>query len=136
MQRATVLFGVLLFVAGCAPSNQPTFQPTYPVRGKLLDANGAPVRGGRIELRPADPALPEARGFVKTDGTFELGTYKLNDGVAAGRYTVTVDPIVFDKAGNPRRQSLPIPKKYGDPSTSDLKVEIEARTNEVVWSLK
>src|SRR5437660_10357425 len=104
MTRSFVLLCALgaLVLAGCSESNRPVFQPTYAVRGKVLSASGTPITGGRIELHPEDPEVPEAHGVIKSDGSFVLGTYKVNDGVAAGRYTVTIDALVYNKAGNLR----------------------------------
>ena len=43
-----------------------------------------------------------------------------------GTYTVTVEPIVYDKDGNPSRPapSLGIPSKYTNVESSDLTVEV------------
>jgi hypothetical protein len=129
-------FGALV-LAGCSDSNRPVFQQTFAVKGKVVTASGAPLTGGRIELHPENSEAPEARGMIKTDGTFVLGTYKVNDGVAAGRYKVTIDPVVYNKAGNLQpNKSLPIAKRYADPEKSGLTLEVKGDTNDVVWKLQ
>ncbi len=125
-----------ILLAGCGESNRPIFQTTYPVRGRVVLAKGSPVPGGQLEFHPENPELPEARAAIKSDGTFVVGTYKVNDGAVPGRFTVTIDALVYDKAGNLRTsKSLPIPRKYADVRTSGLQVEIRAEPNEVTLRL-
>jgi hypothetical protein len=84
------------------------------------------VRGGLITLHPKDGTKGESRGTIDNDGRFKLGTYKIDDGAMPGQYTVTIEPIVFDKTGNPRpNTSSGIPRKYTSSDSSDLVVEIK-----------
>ena len=117
---------VALFCIGCGPRNNPHFEKTVSINGKITLGNGSPVRGGLITLHPKDATKSESRGTIDKDGRFTLGTYKINDGAMPGQYTVTVEPIVFDKTGNPRPdKSLGIPPKYTSSESSDLVVEIK-----------
>jgi hypothetical protein len=119
------LLALLLF-AGCGPSNNPHFEKTTPVRGKIAWANGSPLRGGLITLHPKDATKGESRGTIDRQGHFTLGTYKVTDGVMPGEYVATVEPIVYDQRGNMRRdRSLGIPPKYADVQSSGLTVEIK-----------
>ncbi len=99
-------FAVLLAVistVGCGPRNKPIIEKTVPVRGTVVLANGALLRGGRVTFHPKDLTKGEARGMLDKNGRFELGTYQKSDGVMPGSYTVTVEPIVYDQRGNMRR---------------------------------
>ena len=121
-------FGVLLAVAccvGCGPRNRPVFEKTVPVHGSVVLPSGRTLPGGLVTFHPKDPTKGEARGSIR-DGRFELGTYKINDGVMPGTYTVTVQPIVFDQRGNPRpNRSLGVPQRFFDAQTSTLTIEVK-----------
>ena|SRR5579875_468785 len=124
------LFAVLVCV-GCGPRNNPKFEKTVPVRGKVVLANGAPLAGGLITFHHKDPTKGTAWGTIGRDGHFELGTYKKDDGAMLGTYTVTIEPIVYDQNGNPRpNRALGIPPKYTKVESSDLIVEIKEEGNQ------
>lgn len=128
MIRSCCLGGLLavLCCVGCGPRNRPRIEKTTSVRGQVILASGAPVRGGLVTLHPKDTSKSEARGTIDKDGRFTLGTYKINDGAMPGQYTVTVEPIVFDQRGNPRpARSLGIPPQYANEELSGLAVEIK-----------
>jgi hypothetical protein len=124
-----IWFGVLLitiYCIGCGPRNNPTIEKTVPVRGSVILPNGKTLTGGLVTFHPKDPKKGEARGSIKPDGHFELGTYKINDGVMPGAYTVTIEPIVYDERGNMRpNRSLGIPPQYTDAQASTLTVEVK-----------
>lgn len=118
------LFAMCVCV-GCGPRNNPTFEKTVPVRGTVVLGNGAPVSGGLITFHPKELNRGDAWGTIGRDGRFELGTYKKDDGAMLGTYTVTVEPIIYDRNGNPRpNRSLGIPGKYTRMESSDLTVEV------------
>lgn len=128
MLRCSYFYGLLavFFCVGCGPRNNPTFEKTIPVRGKVVLANGVPVTGGLITFHPKELNKGDAWGTIGRDGRFELGTYKKDDGAMLGTYTVTVEPIIYDRSGNPRpNYSLGIPAKYSRTVSSDLTVEIK-----------
>jgi hypothetical protein len=103
---------------------------TFPVKGRIVLANGSPLRGGKIILHPKDVNLPEAEGIVGSDGKFTLTTYKKNDGAVPGPHVVTVDRTFYDKRGNPKEdKSLPIPSTFWKTETSKLEVEIRPEEN-------
>lgn len=125
MFRSSWLGGLLVvcLCVGCSRNN-PKFEKTVPVRGTVVLANGSPVSGGLITFHPKDLTKGNAFASISNDGRFELGTYGKGDGAMLGTYTVTVEPIVYDKNGNPRPTYLPIPKKYTSAEASDLTVEV------------
>ncbi|HEY7154332.1 MAG TPA: hypothetical protein VH575_10280 [Gemmataceae bacterium] len=131
-----IWFGVLLttiYCLGCGPRNNPTFEKTVPVRGAVVLPNGRTLTSGLVTFHPKDPTKGEARGSIKTDGRFELGTYKINDGAMLGAYTVTVEPIFYDERGNPRlNRSLGIPPQYTDAQASTLTVEVKGEGDQDV----
>jgi hypothetical protein len=122
------LLGLVLAVssAGCGPQNNPVLEKTIPVHGKVVAADGSPVRGGQITFHPKDPTKGEARGSIGKDGSFELGTYGVKDGAMPGSYTVSVEPMVYDQQGNMRPDpSLRIPPRFADAKASGLTAEVQ-----------
>ena len=122
-------------MAGCRSKFKPTPPKVYPVKGKVLLANGAPVSGGIITFHPKTTIGAEAWGEIGPDGSFQLTTLAKNDGALPGSYTVSVNP--FFKDGQPSVKPVsPVPPKFASPETSDLTVEVEAKDNELRIQLK
>jgi hypothetical protein len=126
----TVVLALLLGLAGCSNSQGPAPEKAYAVKGKVLLANGEPVRSGRVTLHPKDnPLGVECFGEIQPDGTFQLTTYKLNDGAVPGHYVVTVTPFSY-KTGNLKVSGAAlIPARYQEAATSDLRADIKAEDN-------
>lgn len=88
---ATLLLGAGLIatgVCGCGPGHP----KTYPVSGKVVFDDGAPLNGGFIgfESTPAEGPPVNARGLVGDDGTFALSTFAQGDGAVAGKHRALV----------------------------------------------
>jgi hypothetical protein len=81
------LLGVLFFV-GC--DRGPT---VYPVSGTVKFPDGRPLAQGWVEFRPgeAQPAH-NARGQIRSDGSFQLTTFEPNDGALPGRHRALLVP--------------------------------------------
>ena len=89
-QRAFALFCLLTIVSGgCGPSGE----PTYPVTGKVLLADGQPVQFGTIEFNPVSGG-PVATGAIAKDGSYRLTTSTPNDGAVAGKHQVIIVQII------------------------------------------
>ena len=113
-----------------------------PVRGKVL-YNGQPLRFGVVMFHPQQGQVAQAE--LKPDGTFDLSTYELNDGIVPGNYKVSVlcaeahDPSrsqsETSEAGMTLGKSL-IPLKYTRASSSGLTATVSASdTEEIVIEL-
>src|SRR5438445_12623563 len=75
-----------LLPGGCAPALQP-------VNGKVTYDDGTPVTKGIVVFESMDAKNPRtARGELRADGSYELGTQKPGDGAATGTYRVLVTP--------------------------------------------
>jgi hypothetical protein len=140
LRRGTVLVLLvsILALAGCS-SRGPALPPTVAARGKVLLANGQPLRGGRIELHKLDPKTVDAFADVGNDGSFVLTTYQPDDGAVPGRYVVTISPYNYkDKSGNPVKlaNAGQIPSKYLESETSDVQVDIAQSDNVLEVKLK
>jgi hypothetical protein len=133
------LIGVMLALSltfsagGCGP-NRPR---VYPVSGEFF-WEGKPAAGAVVVFHPADapPATNEtpAQGKkpmarVKSDGSFTLSTYGINDGAPAGRYHITLVWTQFKAPGSDEEVDL-LPPEYANLQTSPVEiVEIRAEKN-------
>jgi hypothetical protein len=88
-----LLVAALLLAAGCqGNSNLPK---TYPVRGKVVFADGTPLRGGLVQFTPENKAEVTITGAIQEDGSFTLTTLAENEsltGAPEGQHTVTILP--------------------------------------------
>ena len=137
MWHRRAFLGVIgaVFVAGCGSKFKPTPAKVYPVKGKILLANGRPVSGGIITFHPKNRLGQEASGEIATDGSFQLTTIVYNDGALPGSYTISINPNFKDG----RITAAPVnrvPPKFMAPETSDLTVEVEEKDNELKIQLK
>ena len=82
---ALSLFGL----AGCG-GRGPYTGSLYPVKGRVLLADGTPLAGGTVQFIPTRGGLP-ASGRIAADGTFALKS-RSRDGAAPGDYKVRIEP--------------------------------------------
>ncbi len=127
MVRTTCLWLVTVVgmaVAGCGQGSFRT-GPDYPVKGKVLLADGKPLRSGRVVFVSSATAL-SYMGRIGDDGGFEL---KQGDrvGAPAGDYKVRVE---VDETSLPKSRgkssNLPFPPRYRDEDTSKLTATVKA----------
>src|SRR5271166_3314215 len=111
-------------VAGCGQSSFRS-GPDYPVKGKILLADGKPLSSGRVVFVSSETALSYA-GPIRADGGFEL---KQGDRVGApvGKYKVRIeiDETSLPK-GRGKSANLPFPGRYRDEDTSKLVATVKA----------
>lgn len=127
------LAAALLALAGCSSENP----ETYKVIGKIV-YDGQPVKSGVVQLLP-EGGGNSAIGNLQPDGTFQLTTFKQNDGACPGTYTVTIQAMPEEDADDPMSGlpgmefagsgKPPVPLKYENPETSDLKVNVNKGEN-------
>jgi len=75
-----------LLASGCGTSDR-----LWPAAGRVTFADGRPVGGGTIDIKPLDASGRAARAAIGVDGHFRLETAGRR-GVRAGRYRVAVRP--------------------------------------------
>ena len=142
-----VAVGLAALLLGCSPSGQ---VKVYPVKGRITYQGKPMVGGGAITFVPTiDQAGKAPGGTIKPDGTYELGTYKENDGAMAGEFKV----IIFQQIAQEREAapdgSAPtataslsvspadhIPKIYSSDRDTPLTAKVEAKPNEFDFDLK
>jgi hypothetical protein len=128
MVRAVCLWlvaAVGMAVPGCGQGSSRS-GPDYPVKGKVLLADGKPLRFGRVVFVSSETAL-SYMGQVGDDGGFEL---KQGDrvGAPAGSYKVRIE---INETSLPKSRgkssNLPFPAKYQDEDVSKLAATVEAK---------
>ena len=129
MRRFIPLLFSIIVVTGCQKSPPPG---AVPVKGRVLLADGSPLRSGRICFHPeGQPGGLEAFGEINREGKFKLTTYKLEDGAVPGRYVVTVDPYSYRNGNLEMPAKNTIPEQYWDAESSSLIVEIGPGENDL-----
>ncbi|HEV7278682.1 MAG TPA: carboxypeptidase-like regulatory domain-containing protein [Pirellulaceae bacterium] len=129
-------FGLLAlcFVAGCGPS----YPETVPVNG-VVTLDGQPVEGAAVLLMSQVPGSGNAaRAVTNADGTFNLTTFKDNDGARPGSYKAIVkktdlknqgaanESLVEESLGaRPVQEVELLPAKYGALQTTPFDVEVK-----------
>jgi hypothetical protein len=133
---SALALAVVAGVAGCGNSDAPPVVKVYPVKGKVLLANGKPLSGGHVYFVPAKDGLIVSSGAVGTDGTFTLTTGASGDGAPPGEFRVRVEPDLPARtaASSGRRvgtKALPFPSKYTDEDASGVLRTVEPRPNDL-----
>ncbi len=124
--KSTVLFLLLACALGCGESQL----KTYPVQGKVLFADGSPVKLGTIECLSETHGI-QATGTINRDGTFRLKTYRDDDGAVEGLHKcVIVQFIQADGIPNFKPSTLGvINKRHASYATSGLSIRVEPDTS-------
>ena len=115
-----------LMIPGLSGRGEPTYStPTVnPVKGQILLPDGKPLTSGQVVLVSSQGV--ELPGKVGSDGRFSIKS-GAGDGAPEGEYKVRIDPEPQpESAGRAKKgaASPPLPAKYADETTSDLKVTV------------
>lgn len=87
-----------LGISGCTAKEMPA---TFPVQGKVLQADGTPLHGGAVQFRSLENPVYTTIGDIDQDGNFTLRTLANNeriDGAPPGKYQATVIPDSNDQS--------------------------------------
>jgi hypothetical protein len=114
--HAGALIWLALFGAGGCGS-----QTFFPVNGKVTHKDGKPVTAGLVIFEPVSQKI-SARGEIQSDGSFQLGTHKNNDGAMEGEYKVLIAPPPLPEEG--KRLRSPIAPKYQNLESTPLKFTV------------
>jgi len=112
-------------VVGCGGSNRAA------VHGKVTFADGTPLTGGMVLFLPLDKENTlSPRGYLETDGSFEMATSQPKDGAPVGKYKVAVQPRPPAPGSN-----APVPaafdSRFSDFDSSGLVFEVKPGQNEL-----
>lgn len=140
IQHSTLAAAVLacaLALVGCGSADRGEKVTTYPVKGRVLLADGAPLTEGAVVFVPApsDATARGAAGKLGSDGSFTLQTPNSGEGAAPGNYKIRVETSATGpnvKRGAKRK----IDQKYFEEDASTLSATVEAKPNDFEFRLK
>jgi hypothetical protein len=113
-----VALPLMLCATGCGPA-------LYPVGGKVTLANGTPLTAGMVVFESKDAQPPvTARGEIQPDGSYQLSTHRLGDGVPAGKYRALVAPRTDPNAVDGKAPPPPFDPRFTEFGTSGLEFEV------------
>jgi hypothetical protein len=122
------VFVLLAVSTGCGDKTG-----AVPVTGKV-SYNGEPLKNGTVMFIP-DGGGTAATGEIQPDGTFQLTTFRKDDGAVPGDYTVVVQVFPDPESGGGLpgmefgTEKPPIPQRYMDATQTDLKASVKDRDN-------
>lgn len=126
--HAAALVALVVFGAGGCGSE--TF---FAVSGKVTYKDGKPVTAGLVIFEPVSQKV-SARGEIKADGSFQLGTHRDDDGAMEGDYKVLVAPPPLPEEGKPRRS--PVHLKYQSLESTPLKFTVTRDRDKNKFNIK
>ncbi len=117
----------LLAIAGCGESSALT-QPFYPVKGKVVLADGKPLTTGSVLFVGVTTNISIAAS-IGSDGAFEFTGDK--PGLPVGEYRVAIGlegrQGTQAKSSRSRpKENIPFPAKYLDDDASKLTADVKA----------
>lgn len=120
---------LLLLVVACLACHVGCGRRTtlVPVSG-CVTLDGRPLEFGSVMIQPS--AGPAARGTIRADGSFTVGTFAPGDGAIVGPATVRVACYELQRPGAPAPPGEPslgrslIPEKYTGFETSGITVTV------------
>ena len=122
---ASVAVMAITAIAGCSRRD------LHRVEGVVRFADGQPLAAGRVVLDYGPQAVHGGWGYVRSDGTFTLGSLSENDGVRAGTVRVAVLKAVAVETGRDPlivKMKPLIHSRFENPATSGLSFEIPRQT--------
>jgi hypothetical protein len=125
----TIVFLPLVFCV-CACASFPAPPKTYAVTGRVVYADGTPVRAGLVSFHPQGAGV-ECDAELDKDGRFTLKSYGEQPGTVPGKYKVSINPTwPTRQPADAKSESLRrVAKKYWSAGTTDLLVEVKDQDN-------
>ena len=122
-------------LTGCGGQDgAPPSMTTYPVKGKVVLADGKPLSSGVVVFALPEKGM-EFEAPLESDGSFAIKT-SYGEGAPEGSYKIRIqaDPSkpADPKSGGRRSAAKPpYPAKYGDETTSGLTAVVKPSDNEL-----
>ncbi len=121
---------VVLPFCGCSKSGA----KTTPIAGRITLSGGAWPKAGSLSFHPLEapvglPKIPGSADFMP-DGSFTASTFKSNDGLAPGRYRVTVDCWEQRPLDGQPGKNCYVPEKYRNLKTTPLELTVAPGTKQ------
>ncbi len=128
---------IVLPFCGCGKSGA----KTTPIAGRITLSGGAWPKAGSLSFHPLEapaglPKIPGSADFLP-DGSFTATTFKPNDGLAPGRYRVTVDCWEQRPLDGQPGKNCYVPQQYRDPKTTPIEIAVapDAKQADVLFDV-
>ena len=130
LRRFLPCFFLLVASLGCSNGNP----KTHGVYGVVRFSDGLPLTSGTVEFEALDYEMPiMATSEIAADGSFDLGTFDVDDGAIQGRHRVVVVSSHEIGTGAERPGLIEQSKlhpRFSDFNTSGLEFEVKPGKNE------
>jgi hypothetical protein len=126
---------VVLVMAGCGESHSTL--KLYPVKGKVLLADGKPLTSGRVVFVSAKPSITSVAN-IDSDGAFAFKAAS-GDGLPEAEYKIRIEagaPTATKGSGGKLNSSLPFATEYLDEDYSGLKATVTTDESKNNFELK
>lgn len=131
-----VIGSLITFVLGCGGAGRPSIA-VHRASGSVT-WDGKPLEGASVQFHSVEPikldgketpVMPGAQS--KSNGSFDVTTFRSGDGLPQGDYLVTVS--CENRSTKPKNGDYPelLPAHFQDPNKSGLKVTIKSGTNKL-----
>jgi len=99
---------------------------THAVEGTVKFEDGSPVKFGRVEFFHSEKQV-SARGSIKPDGTFVMGTEEEADGAVAGKHQVLIMQMIApaESGVTPREHGTHVSDQFATYESSQLTFTVE-----------
>src|SRR5262245_57127445 len=124
MSLATIAGVLLCFVTSCGESQK----RVYPVNGQLF-VRKQPAANALVIFTPLQNAESDKwpkgypRGAVREDGSFQVTTYRTDDGAPAGEYAVTI--VWLGRLKDQQEEYDKLQGRYADPANSKIRFHVK-----------
>jgi hypothetical protein len=126
------LFFAAVLLTGCTKKGR----PTVPVRGKVVKSGEVPLDVAQVMFFLQNDPIPlplNPAATTEKDGTFQVSTFTMNDGLVEGEYKVTVTwPYWTVEMGQKKARGDRLNGKYSDVNTTTVKATITKGMPELV----
>src|SRR5438046_586400 len=112
----------LALLCGCTQGENPT--NVIEVSGKAVAADGRPLQHVELTFFPTKRGGTTATAKVGADGTFVPTTLNNQKGIVPGSYKVVIARL-------PGKSGTPVPPKYAEEFTTDVRVDVEEGAREI-----
>jgi hypothetical protein len=111
----------------------------YPVSGQAVydDGQVASDLEGSDVIFTSDELKVSSSGEIDANGRYTLTMRRHGDGALPGKYKVVIVPPDPRGGDDPKfkTRKLALPKKYTDPTKTDLSATVEAKANDITLTI-